>query len=199
MPVAAGQSAVFDTAGPDTINVSAASAPDSWTFTANAQSFSIGGAAVNFSVAGVGGGIINNANAGQFIGISNVIGGAGVAVQQLGASTLILAGSNTYGGGTLISAGTVQVSNANSVGSGLVLLNGGTFQSNGVTDLTFTNNFSLTATGGTIDVNGTNMTFSGVMADLGGPGVDVGQRVCVEVDRERADARGVPGLRQPID
>ena len=170
-PVAAGQSAVFDAAGPGTINVSAAIAPDSWTFNANAQSFSIGGAAVNFSVAGVGGGLINNANAGQFIGISNIIGGAGVTVQQLGASTLILAGSNTYGGGTLISAGTVQVGNANSVGSGLVLLNGGTFQSNGVTDLTFTNNFSLTATGGTIDVNGTNMTFSGVMADLGGPGV----------------------------
>ena len=170
-PVAAGQSAVFDAAGPGTINVSAAIAPDSWTFNANAQSFSIGGAAVNFSVAGVGGGLINNANAGQFIGISNIIGGAGVTVQQLGASTLILAGSNTYGGGTLISAGTVQVGNANSVGSGLVLLNGGMFQSNGVTDLTFTNNFSLTATGGTIDVNGTNMTFSGVMADLGGPGV----------------------------
>ena len=170
-PVAAGQSAVFDAAGPDTVNVSAGIAPDSWTFNANAQSFSISGAAVNFSVAGAGGGIINNATAGQFIGISNIIGGAGVTVQQLGASTLILSGSNTYGGGTLISAGTVQVSNADSVGSGLVLMNGGTFQSNGVTDLTFTNNFSVTSSGGTIDVNGTVLTLSGIINDIGGGAV----------------------------
>lgn len=161
-PVAAGQSAIFDAAGPDTINVSAGIAPDSWTFNANAQSFSIGGANVTFSA----GGIINNASAGQFIGISNDIAGAGAGVQQSGPSTLILAGNNSYTGGTFISAGTVQVSNANSVGTGLVVLNGGAFQSNGAGNLTFTNSYGVTGAGGTIDVNGTVLTLSGVITNF---------------------------------
>jgi autotransporter-associated beta strand protein len=163
-PIAGGQSANFGAAGSDTVIVSPGIAPDSWTFNANAQSFSISGSNVTFSA---GGGIINNANAGQFIGIFNSIGGAGAGVQQSGASTLILVGSNTYGGGTLISAGTVQVNNANSVGTGLVVMNGGTFQVNGASDLTFTNNFSVNTPGGTIDVNGTTLTLSGIIADIG--------------------------------
>ncbi|MBA2399245.1 MAG: autotransporter-associated beta strand repeat-containing protein, partial [Bradyrhizobium sp.] len=162
-PIAAGQSAVFDTGGTDTVNVSAGIAPDSWTFNANAQSFSISGSSVTFSA---GGGITNNASAGQFIGIFNNIAGAGAGVQQSGASTLILAGSNSYTGGTFISAGTVQVTNANSVGTGLVLMNGGTFQVNGASDLTFANNFTVTGAGGTIDVNGTVLKLSGVINDV---------------------------------
>jgi len=161
-PIVAGQSAIFNTGGTDTVNVSAGVGPDSWTFTTNAQSYSISGSSVTFS----GGGIINNANAGQFIGISNDIAGAGAGVQQSGTSTLILAGNNSYAGGTFVSAGTVQVTNANSVGTGLVVMNGGTFQVNGASDLTFTNNFSVTGAGGTIDVNGTVLTLSGVINDV---------------------------------
>ena len=52
-PVAATQSAVFDTAGSATFAVTSGSiAPDSWTLTAGAQSYSISGGAVNFSLAG---------------------------------------------------------------------------------------------------------------------------------------------------
>ena len=163
-PIAAGQSAVFDTGGSDTVNVSAAIAPDSWTFNATAKSFSISGVAVTFNG---GGGIRNNANAGQFIGILNNIGGAGVGVQQSGASTLILAGNNSYDTTTQISAGTVQVTNVNSIGTSAVFMVGGTFQSKGAGDLTFTNNFYVTGQGGTIDVNGTTLTLSGVISDFG--------------------------------
>ncbi|WP_312011999.1 autotransporter domain-containing protein [Bradyrhizobium sp. AUGA SZCCT0182] len=168
-PVAAGQPAVFEATGSDAIIVTGAIAPDSWTFNANSQSFSISGGDVNFSSAGPGGGIMNNANAGQFIGISNNIGEsvAGVGVWQLGASTLILSGVNTYTGGTMIFGGTVQVTNANSVGTGPVFMNGGTFQSNGAGNLTFTNDFSVASGGGTIDVNSTVLTLSGVINDIG--------------------------------
>lgn len=163
-PVAGGQLAIFDAAGPDTVNVSAAIAPDVWIFNTSAQSYSISGANVTFTANG---GILNNANAGQFIGIFNNIGAAGATVSQNGASTLILSGINTYTGGTSITGGTLQVTNNSSVGSGAVLLNRGTFQTNGVTNLTFTNQFQVGAFGGTVDVNGTTLTLSG---DISGPG-----------------------------
>jgi fibronectin-binding autotransporter adhesin len=115
-PVAAGQSAIFDTTGKSTINVNAgAIAPDSWTFNANSQSYTIGGAAVNFSATG---GLFNNANAGQTISISNNLGesAAGAQLQQFGNSTLILTGNNTYSGGTVIAVGTLQIGNGGTTG-----------------------------------------------------------------------------------
>src|SRR3954452_25264279 len=58
-PVAAGQSAVFKNNGKVNVNVTAGPiAPDSWTFNANAKSFTLTGADVNFSLSGAGGGII---------------------------------------------------------------------------------------------------------------------------------------------
>jgi fibronectin-binding autotransporter adhesin len=115
-PVAAGQSAIFDTTGKSTINVNAgAIAPDSWTFNANSQSYTIGGAAVNFSATG---GLFNTANAGQTISIDNNLGesAAGAQLQQFGNSTLVLTGNNSYSGGTVIAVGTVQIGNGGTTG-----------------------------------------------------------------------------------
>jgi autotransporter-associated beta strand protein len=120
-PIAGGQSAVFDAAGTSSIVLTNGPiVPDSWTFNANSQSYSISGAAVNFSLAGPGGGIIDNANSGQTISISNNIGEsvAGVLLLQLGSSTLILSGTNTYTGGTFIcSCATLQLGDATHAGS----------------------------------------------------------------------------------
>src|SRR5205807_25435 len=67
-PVAAGQSAVFDATGNSTVTVTAGPiAPDSWTFNANSQSYTITGADVNFGTVT---GLVSNANAGQAISIS---------------------------------------------------------------------------------------------------------------------------------
>ncbi len=172
-PVAAGQSVVFDTTGTTSVVVTAGPvAPNSWTFNATSQSYAISGAAVNFSLAGVSGGIINNANSGQAISISNNIGEsvAGVQGQQLGNSTLVLSGTNTYTGGTKISGGgTVQVTNNSSVGTGTVTLNNGQFQA-GAADLTFSNNFKIDNTpfGSAIDANGYALTISGNITDGSG-------------------------------
>jgi autotransporter-associated beta strand protein len=179
-PVAAGQSVVFDTTGTTSVVVTAGPvAPNSWTFNATSQSYAISGAAVNFSLAGVSGGIINNANSGQAISISNNIGEsvAGVQVQQ-GSSTLTLSGANTYTGGTKISGfGTVQVTNStpgvsSSVGTGTVTLENGQFQA-GAAGLTFSNNFKInnTLSGSAIDANGYTLTISGNITDgIGGAG-----------------------------
>ncbi len=93
--------------------------PDSWTFSANSQSYTISGGAVTFSQVGASGGITNNASAGQTISIANNLGEAvaGVQLHQAGSSTLILTGTNTYTGGTTISAGTLQIGNGGTTGS----------------------------------------------------------------------------------
>ena len=149
--------------------------PDSWTFNANSQSFSISGNSVNFSLSGPTGGIINSANTGQTIAIStnvNDAGGGPIMVQQTGNSTLVLAGTNGYSGGTVISAGTVQVTNADSVGTGTITLSGGTFQmAPTVVSVAFTNNIAVSAAGGTVDANGAQVNLQGVIADGAGAGV----------------------------
>ena len=174
-PFFPGSAAVFgSTTGSSTVTVGTGPMlPNSWTFTANAVNYTISGNEVDFSVAGPNGGIIDQANGGQVITISTNINGSvsGVMVQQLGNSTLVLSGTNGYDGGTLISAGTVQVTNANSVGSGTVTLdNGGKFQLQSGT-VGFTNNFAVNAGGGTIDNHGGFLTTSGVISDGTGAGL----------------------------
>ncbi|MBR0897864.1 autotransporter domain-containing protein [Bradyrhizobium tropiciagri] len=176
-PILPTQSAIFGSTGSATVTVGAGPMfPDSWTFTANSQSYTIGGQPVNFALTGPSGGLINQANSGQTITINANINDAftpGVMVQQLGNSTLVLAGTNGYTGGTLISAGTVQVTNANSVGTGTITLNGGTFQmqSPTVASVAFANNIAVNAAGGTVDANGAQVNLQGVIADGAGAGV----------------------------
>lgn len=162
-PISGGQSAVFDATGSSTVNVTFGPiTPDSWTFNANSKSFSISGGDVTFTG---GGSIFNVANAGQTIGISNIIGGAGINVVQAGSSTLQLSAANTYSGFTVIGAGTVQVSNASALGISTVLMGGGTLQAVG--NLTIANNFLVNSAGGsTIDVNSFELTLSGIINDI---------------------------------
>jgi autotransporter-associated beta strand protein len=176
-PIGPGQLAVFDT-GPasTTINVTGSSiAPDSWTFNPGAQSYTISGGAVNFSLAGPLGGIIDNANLGQTITISNNIGEsvAGVQVRLNGSSTLVLSGANSYSGGTEVSnGGTLLVTNNSSVGTGTVTLSDGVFKAAAITNRTFANNFQINNTpfGSAIDPDGVVLTIAGNIADGNGPG-----------------------------
>jgi autotransporter-associated beta strand protein len=182
-PIGPGQSAIF--AGTGSANVTIGGGPmlpNSWTFASNAQAYVISGNPVAFSLGGPTGGVINNGNLGQTIEISaNITDGVAfpgpvlvpVTVQQLGNSTLVLSGTNSYSGGTVISAGTVQVTNADSVGTGVVTLNGGTFQMQAgvVVSVNFSNNFAVNAPGGTVDAAGAQVTLSGVIADGAGAGV----------------------------
>jgi autotransporter-associated beta strand protein len=175
-PVASGQTAYFDSTGSSTVDVTAGPiAPNSWTFLANAQSYSVSGADVNFSSAAiVFGGVFDNATFGQTISISNNIGESvpGVQVRLQGSSTLILSGTNTYTGGTDVNLGTLQVTNNASVGTGTVTLDDALFQADGVSNLTFTNNFKInnSINGSAIDANGVSLTIAGNITDGIGPG-----------------------------
>jgi autotransporter-associated beta strand protein len=122
----------------------------------------------NISIAGD---PIFNVDAGPVQTVSGIISDSDPAnkgiVEKTGAGTLALSGDNTYSGGTTISAGTLQVSKgttpgvSSSVGIGAVTMNGGTFQSDGVANLTFDNAFKVNTSGGTIDNNGSALTLAG--------------------------------------
>ena len=90
-------------------------------------------------------------------------------VEKVGSGTLVLAGTNTYSGGTVISAGTLDVRNNSSVGTGKVTLDGGTFLA-GANNLTFVNPFAINTSGGAIDTGANTLTVSGAIIDGNGPG-----------------------------
>ncbi len=89
--------------------------------------------------------------------------GAGRSLTKTGAGTLTLSGSNSYSGGTTLSAGTLSVGSATAIPStGTIALNGGTVQSNSGTARSFSNPVSI---GGDFIVGGTgNLTFSNTEA-----------------------------------
>jgi autotransporter-associated beta strand protein len=175
-PLTATQSAIFSGSGNTAINVTTGPgpiAPDSWTFTTNAQNYTFSGADVNFNVAGPGGGIISNANAGQIITIKNSIGESvtGVTIEVLGASTLVLSGTNTYGGGTIVLGGTIQATNNSSFGTGLITLDAATLKGDGVHNINIGNPIgvnNVSAPTSTIDNNGKKLTLSGNILGAGG-------------------------------
>lgn len=99
-----------------------------------------------------------------------LISGSG-SVVQLGSGTLLLSGSNTYSGGTAISAGTLQVTENFSLGSGAVTDNA-TFNINTPASFTLSNTISGTGVvaisgGGSITLSGTN-NYSGGTTVAGG-------------------------------
>jgi fibronectin-binding autotransporter adhesin len=93
----------------------------------------------------------NNAN-GNFSGTINSSAGS-VALIKIGTGTLTLSGSNSYSGGTTLSAGTLLVSNPRSLGTNGLTIDGGTL--NLATNLFIS---SLAGAGGTIANNANTAT-----------------------------------------
>ncbi|MCP3441775.1 autotransporter domain-containing protein [Bradyrhizobium sp. CCGUVB14] len=158
-PINAGQSAQFTGGGSTTITVTAGPiTPDSWTFGANASNYALSGSDVNFN--GAGPNLVNNANTGQSISISNNMTGAGIS--QAGASTLTLSGTNSFtttsvSAGTLANSGTltsaVSVTNSLATYENTGTQNGG-LDNNGVTRNSGTLNGGLINSGGYIQFAG---------------------------------------------
>ena len=90
--------------------------------------------------------------------LSGIISGAGTLVKDTGSGALTLSGANTYSGGTILNATTLQVtqlaSNINGLGTGTVTVNGGSLTVNyGATGNTFIN--AVTGTG-TVNLSAAN-------------------------------------------
>lgn len=96
---------------------------------------------------------------------ASIVGPGSLTMNGLG-GIATLSGANTYAGGTTIFGGTVSATTSSSVGSGPVILNGGTFQA-GVGGLNISNAFSIGPSLGTIDTNGNNLQLNGVISGIG--------------------------------
>ncbi len=96
------------------------------------------------------------------ITVSQVMSGTG-ALNKTGTAALTLSGANTFSGGTVLTAGTLNLGNAAAAGTGTLTLNGGTITASGAAR-TLSNPVTV---GGNFTVGGTNaLTFSG-SANLG--------------------------------
>ena len=99
--------------------------------------------------------------------INGVIGGAG-SLTKVGGATLVLTGTNSYQGGTIIDGGTIAVAADANLGNanGMLTIDGGALQSTGT--FTTARNVTLNAGGGTFDTNGgTTLTWANVVTGTG--------------------------------
>lgn len=114
------------------------------------------------------GGVINNGvltyNSNATVTEANIISGTG-RLNQIGTGILALTGSNSYQGGTTISAGTLQFSTLTNFGSGTVALNGGSLRwaTGNTADVSGIVNLS----GGALDTNGNNVTLGSALSGTG--------------------------------
>ena len=103
--------------------------------------------------------------------------GGATSVTKSGAGNWVLSGNNTHSGGTTVNGGTLQLGNANALGTGAVAVNGGTLDLgghnaaiaalSGSTGASITNSVSGTSTLTTTVASGTS-TYEGAIANGAG-------------------------------
>jgi uncharacterized protein with beta-barrel porin domain len=146
-PITAGQAAIFANTGNTSVNVTAGPiTPDSWTFNANSQSYSVTGAAVNFAT-----GITNNASAGQSLIVTNSM--TGTTLSQTANSILTIGGTNSFTNTTI--TGGILVNNGHFTGW---VNNSATFDNSGTVTGPLTNTGTVNAFGGHINGSINNST-----------------------------------------
>jgi len=130
------------------------------------------GTTLQFEASGIalGNAIVLNANPTFDTGsntdaITGIISGSG-ALSKIGSGTLILAGANTYAGGTLLDFGTLGIASNGALGAGAVTMAPGTTLQFEASGLTLPNGIVLVADP-TIDTGSNTDTISGVIS---GPG-----------------------------
>lgn len=102
--------------------------------------------------------------------INGVLSGSSAAVTKTGTGDLFLAGNNSYGGGTVLGGGRINVNSATSMGltSAAATFSGGTLQL-GATLSGITRSYLLTgANSAIIDTNGFDLGYGGVISPVSG-------------------------------
>jgi len=118
---------------------------------------------------------------------SNQTGGSLV---KTGAGVLVLAGNNSYSGGTTLKAGTVQISQDTNLGSvvGALTFDGGTLAT--TQDLTLSRLINVSTGGGQfVAANGSVATLSGALAGAGNLSMSAGKQTLLN-----ADSSGYSGI-----
>ena len=124
----------------------------------------MGYTALSISIAGGGG-------SGATVSGGTLAANVGGALTKIGNGTLTLTASNSYSGGTTVSAGTLSISADNNLGTGALTVNGGTLQTTaGITD---SHALNVGASGGTINVTGGQFYFNAANTILGSGALSV--------------------------
>ncbi len=98
----------------------------------------------------------------DFTDFEGILSGTG-SLTKTSNNPMTLSGVNTYSGGTTLAAGILSIYNEDNLGTGPLALSGGTLQT--LDAMTFTGNILLGPDGiGTINTDGFNSTFSGVIS-----------------------------------
>lgn len=104
--------------------------------------------------------------------VAGLLPGSGPGTANLtpvyGTGTVTLTAANSYTGGTVLDSGVLNI-NSGSLGTGGVTFNGGTLQWSTAGPDISTQPVTVTANGGTLDVNGQNVTLANAIGN-GGPG-----------------------------
>ncbi|MGD0770656.1 MAG: autotransporter-associated beta strand repeat-containing protein, partial [Tepidisphaeraceae bacterium] len=113
-------------------------------------------------------------------------GGSGYGITKAGAGTLILSGSNTFGGATTLSTGTLDINSAAAIGTGTFAINGGTIDNTSGSAITLSNN-NVQTWGGDFAFAGTNAL------NLGTGAVTLGASRNVTIDASTLTVGGAIG------
>ncbi len=100
--------------------------------------------------------------------VSGAIGGVGGSLVKVGTGTLTLSGTNFYTGGTTVNSGLINFNTAGSFGTGAITLNGGALQWASGTSTDVSSRLAIGSNGGTLDTNGSNVSFGTGLLALAG-------------------------------
>jgi autotransporter-associated beta strand protein len=134
-------------------------APGSGTFTLGASGIDLSSSANNLTINApitLGASQIWDVNSGKTLTAGGLVsdGGNAFGITKNGSGTLTLGGSNIFGGGVTLNAGTTVLGNAYAPGTGPVTLNGGVLKNNGGYNIS--NHIVVGASGGTLTLNSAN-------------------------------------------
>ena len=118
-----------------------------------------------FTLATGGTGAIDVTTAGTTLTLSGLIDGQGGLV-KLGVGELTLSSTNSYSGGTLLSAGVLNINNAAALGLGAFTIAGGTINNSSGAALTLANSMNWNSDFTFVGTN--NLTFGSDVVTLGG-------------------------------
>ena len=90
--------------------------------------------------------------------IVNVPGNTTGRLEKTGTGEVLLRGANNFGGGTTVSAGTLDITAGNQVGTGTLTLSNGATLRLAASGQTLANTITLGTGGGTVDTNGQALT-----------------------------------------
>ncbi|MCU1719753.1 beta strand repeat-containing protein, partial [Pseudomonas sp. 5P_5.1_Bac1] len=161
-----GVSAVFQAAS-GTVVIEGSQSVSALQFKTDGYALTAGTAGSLNLINGTGGSALFTVDNGVTALIEAPVGGTG-KLQKSGAGTLVLAGSNSYTGGTSLSAGTLVLRNNSALGSSALSLASGTYLRTDISDVQLSNGMVFSGVSNIQVDAGTTLTLNGAVSGAGG-------------------------------